>query len=530
MIDLRPRCTMFIIVSVIICVAVILGLSIFLSAINGNTNGSESSEPSITGYIVKIGENQKIAGTGTSMEPGETIGLALTTDSDIPVTRQFFISDIQGKRVATIPDLVLVKKQINTPEKPWEHGYNFDIAATYMIPTNWPSGVYFINNDPTLFFILRPNPEKFIQSKKRTIGILLSTNTFNAYSVSEGYSLYVHPNMATTISFLRPQNKVKPSEWIPFLVAAYNSDLFSNRDVIFLSDLDMDNYEYLKKINLLFIVGHSEYWSGLARQNFDRFIDTGGDSIVASGNTMWWQIEYTGKNNTQLLAYKGSFRKVDPFRGTKRASNAWNQIATAQTAIGSLGSDFLRGGYGVFRRKKAQGWGGFLVCNSAHPFLKGTGLKFGDVIPFFKLKEYDGPPILGFDADGCPIADASKIPAKYFEILGFDLGYRSGHTLGAMTVMKKTEKSGIIFHFGAKDFSLTFEGKQKKWTKSADHMLMIFSNALNTILDGDLKVNPLDQSEKISTQFVTPSRIPLPKDFIWIKTRPPYDQNPKFNP
>ena len=43
---------------------------------------------------------------------------------------------------------------------------------------------------------------------------------------------------------------------------------------------------------VLFVVGHSEYWSFDAMNAVSRFLDRGGNAIVLSGNTAFWRVSF----------------------------------------------------------------------------------------------------------------------------------------------------------------------------------------------------------------------------------------------
>ena len=62
-------------------------------------------------------------------------------------------------------------------------------------------------------------------------------------------------------------------------------------DVI--GDLDLHrDPEVLKGYQVVFINGHSEYWSIEAYEGLDRYLSGGGRAIVLSGNTMFWRVSF----------------------------------------------------------------------------------------------------------------------------------------------------------------------------------------------------------------------------------------------
>jgi Concanavalin A-like lectin/glucanases superfamily len=60
-----------------------------------------------------------------------------------------------------------------------------------------------------------------------------------------------------------------------------------------LTDFDLhDDPTALQGRLALVLVGHSEYWSVKAQTNLEQFLESGGNAIVASGNTMFWRVDY----------------------------------------------------------------------------------------------------------------------------------------------------------------------------------------------------------------------------------------------
>jgi hypothetical protein len=62
-------------------------------------------------------------------------------------------------------------------------------------------------------------------------------------------------------------------------------------DVLSDTDLHLDS-RVLDGYRVLFVVGHSEYWSRVARTAVSRFFDRGGNVIVLSGNTAFWRVSF----------------------------------------------------------------------------------------------------------------------------------------------------------------------------------------------------------------------------------------------
>jgi hypothetical protein len=64
-----------------------------------------------------------------------------------------------------------------------------------------------------------------------------------------------------------------------------------DHDVLTDTDLHLDP-NVLDGYRVLFVVGHSEYWSFEAMGAVSRFLDRGGNAVVLSGNTAFWRVSF----------------------------------------------------------------------------------------------------------------------------------------------------------------------------------------------------------------------------------------------
>jgi hypothetical protein len=506
--------------------------------------GSRPPNPKVTipkskiksGYIVKLDDEDRIVAPGWSVSPGDKIGLALNAKEPGSVSGTIVFMDAAGRPAFEL-DGVELGQQDFANEEPWLRGAGFAISGSGRVPSDLPSGVYFAANDPTLFIVVKKRREESSSNKKKIV-ILISTNTFNAYSVTKKKSLYFQPHLVPAVSFYRPQTKTRPQEWRPFLKWILLEEPFGlDVEFSYITDFDMDEPASLEGADMVIILGHSEYWTRKAREVFDAFVEAGGHALVASGNTMWWQVRYEGDARSVLVCYKplGSVdtsTPLDPMAGTEAETTNWDLPVLNYPIIPSIGGGFTEGGYGIFRQPKAaKGWGGYMVIDGKHPLLRSTGLSDGDCFPFYRLKEYDGAPILGFDARGMPVPDLRRIGAHKFELLGFDLGYRGGHghTIGTMHVMQRTPQSGYLFNIGAKDFALTWtRDGQEPWRRSTQIMKRLFQNFVSDALSGISPFSEPPRQEQVVYAMTVPWPHDLPAGLPWL-TSPPACQ-PKTHP
>ena len=96
-------------------------------------------------------------------------------------------------------------------------------------------------------------------------------------------------------SHLCRQDTGSRSSWLE--THGYSYDVLSD------TDLHMDA-SVLDGRKVLFVVGHSEYWSFEAMGAVSRFLDRGGSAIVLSGNTAFWRVSFSA-DGTIMECRKG---------------------------------------------------------------------------------------------------------------------------------------------------------------------------------------------------------------------------------
>ena len=333
------------------------------------------------------------------------------------------INDINGKLVKTI--LCNVFPQKKKGKYPYQNGFGYQVTLKNVIP-NLKSGIYLFDNKIPFL----------IKSKKKTeILILYSSNTENAYSNSGGRSMYSYDRKAKKhtpiVSFLRPISL--PRHSTHFLKWIHTQ---KNYNIGYVCDKDLDNYDNIKNAKMLIIPGHSEYWTRKARLNFDKFVNERNNALILSGNTMWWQVRYNNEKN-QLICYKN---KLYDNATDSLKTVTWPDSIVDYSVINSIGVDFNLGGYGL---KKDKGWNGFKITNPQSPLLKGTGLKYNDIIKL-PTSEYDGA-LLDFSNDSSKVQLKNNLFYRS-ELIGYDFGFRFHPTNGTWIIFQPKPKSGVIIN------------------------------------------------------------------------------------
>ena len=349
------------------------------------------------GYPVRVDSKGRTIGPGWWAQNGDFVALCLSGTSTEKRVGSLEIEDVRGNVVLQLDNVKLQKQQYSN-STPWESGAGWSQSVVFQIPEGLPAGVYFLQGRDDVFFVVRSFHRNATEGTRR-ISVLMSTNTFNAYSKTLDRGTYgpIHVNK---VSFHRPMSGIKSREWLPFLRWMYSAYESANISIDFLVDSDMESSQSLISTELLIVLGHSEYWTRNARVNFDNWVNRGGNALLLTGNTMWWQVRYELDDESVMVCYKNRSPKLDPQFETKLATINWNAPSLDYPIYRSIGADFTRGGFGSKRKKEAFGWDGCMISDDRCPLLSGTGLKNGDYFRLFHVVEMDGPPLLGFDQRG----------------------------------------------------------------------------------------------------------------------------------
>lgn len=363
----------------------------------------------------------------TSYSPGETVIGYLKGRVQVSECA-LVIYNVKGDSVFAVAGAMT--SQAMSTDDPSRNGYGFLPSVEFKIPDDLASGIYLIEN--SIPFVVKP-------SKPVDILVVYPSNTVNAYSTSGGKSLYT-TDKPIEVSFHRPMTLQNFSRYcLDWLFS------FPNVTVGYIADIDLDDYATMSNGEVLCLVGHNEYWTRDARENFDQYVASGRHAVVLSGNTMWWQVRYSDdENKSKMICYKNL---DDPFPNPLYKTVLWNDLSLQYPIVSSIGADFDNGGYGL---KADNGWNGYKIVNKDSPLLEGTDLDNGDIIEC-ATTEYDGAPIASWLND-IPVPDTEKMGTYKAEIIGFDYGFRVKQTVGTFIVIQPTISSGVIVNVGSTDW------------------------------------------------------------------------------
>ncbi|MFD0763838.1 N,N-dimethylformamidase beta subunit family domain-containing protein [Mucilaginibacter lutimaris] len=356
------------------------------------------------------------------------------------------LSDFNGKIMGYYSAPVSVQKM--KTNKPWLDGCKFDKTADIKLPDNLKPGVYRFRG--TNYFVISDN------DNYHDITIVYPTNTDNAYNYGGGKSIYdpALPDRATVSSFARYQDGLLNRK--DFTSSFFFWMMTQNYDANYITDADLDDYKNIEKTKVLMIVGHSEYWTRAARENVDKFVASGRNMLVLSGNTMYWQVRYNKPENL-MICYKDN--NLDPLKDSPYSTTLWDSPFLKYPIINSIGADFAGGGYG---NKLENRQDGYKIVNDKSPLFEGTGLKNGDILSIPTI-EYDGAPVVKMISPGSktiPVIDNTKLNFHQIELLGYDFAANGSDAgpnvaskgLGTFIVFKKTPTSGTVVNVATTDW------------------------------------------------------------------------------
>jgi hypothetical protein len=433
-------------------------------------NALQAQDHLLESQSVKDGYVDKI-----SYAPGDTATVYINAVNAVSNFRLFLYDE--GKKIA---DTLYadIFPQVVSNAKPYEEGYGYKPTFKYVIP-RVPSGVYRLGS--AIGFIIRDS------TGSRPITVLLPTNTNAAYNNNGGKSLYSFNSSdsqaSRVVSFLRPRKYGQDAELIRWMKARG----FHDHQVI--SDIDMNDTSLFFRSKVLVVQGHSEYWSRQARLNFDRFVKSGKDALILSGNTMWWHVRYSA-DMSRMICFKNY--DLDTVSDPLLRTGEWPNEKLGYSVVKSIGVDYL---HGVYLNKYPQGQSSYVVVEPGSPLFEGTGMMAGDSL-WTQSYEFDGCPIKGVSPEGIPIPDY-KIPGfSRYEFLGFNRGptpmgpvpgSSKPPTFGMLTVMQRNDHEGRIINMGAHTWSIQGSGM---FGSDSTVLGKITQNALEKLLQGKEVFSP----------------------------------------
>ncbi|HET8863120.1 MAG TPA: N,N-dimethylformamidase beta subunit family domain-containing protein [Solirubrobacterales bacterium] len=345
----------------------------------------------------------------------------------------------------TVVDDVCVGPQVDDrvlPHVPWRDGFNLPPRASYELDPSLPSGIYSVHGIP---FVHR--------GREAAIAVLIPSNTATAFNRIGGRNFYESPpavQAGDVLSFHRP---VQSFGWMFRSVMQCEGFLrwFASanphpRDTTYLIDSDLEDPDALDGIEVLIVIGRSEYWTRRAREHFDAFVDRGGRALLLCSELMYWQVRIDLARH-QLIRYLQDDPHPDPLLHTKQ----WHEPSLQYPVHPRTGGELRYGGYDVgddeeFGRK------GLRIVSPDSPLVEGCGLAEGDVLRLPDASVWDGAPVRS-DGGGIPEVDFGDEQPLHHEVIGYNRGRPPIREFGESATslwiaLRHRQESGTVVHCG----------------------------------------------------------------------------------
>jgi len=280
--------------------------------------------------------------TAISVNQGQTVYFKIDSTASaytIDIYRIGYYAGLGARKVASVtPSVKLPQTQpacITDSTTQLVDCGNWAISASWAVPSNATSGVYFAHlirtdtgGDSHIVFIVR--------NDSSTSDILFQTadeawQAYNTYG-DGGFSLYGDnnqfdlPNRALKVSYNRPFTtrgfEDEAATWVFGAEYPMIRWLESNGyNVTYTTGIDLAISGSLITNHKIFMdAGHDEYWAGPQRTNVQAALNAGVNVAFFSGNEVFWKtrlensIDGTNTPNRTLVCYKETlaFAKIDP--------------------------------------------------------------------------------------------------------------------------------------------------------------------------------------------------------------------------
>jgi hypothetical protein len=452
-----------------------------------------------TGYVNKI-----------SVKQGDTLQFHVSTKIDPFQIRIFKYNDVDSlvTTISTIPG-----GERAYPDSSFYYGCNWPVSYSIVIPDNWLPGVYYAEfptsvGSKDVVFMISPR----VRGSYSKILYLSSANTWEAYNPIGGKSLYTFNSSSGVasykVSFQRPGRAYGgyPEFFLelPFIRWMYRNNISFECAVNY--DIHSDP-NLLSNYNIMVIDGHSEYWSYPEKVETQNFVSSGGNLIILSGNTCWWQVRYENNGNT-LVCYKDP--TVDPYTGVidSLVTNNFrlspvNSPENFMTGLSYIAAGYVNDGSLL---PASLGYGGYTVFNHHSWIYKGTGLMEGEDLGYSDAivgNETDGG-LFNF-VNGIPVFSGFDGSPTNFMVLGLSPAYSTwGFTPSPHATMGIFHKpgGGNIFNAATNNWSLGLDSNYyvQKMTKNVFDKFI--ANKLPPVIVSWTPFN-------VETDFIHHENIPL---------------------
>ena len=295
--------------------------------------------------------------TDISVNKGGTISFKISTNASaysINIYRMGYYGGNGASKIASIlPAALLPQTQpacVNNATTGLIDCGNWAVSATWTVPSNATSGIYFAKLTRTdtggashIFFVVRDD------ASTSAILFQASDTTWQAYNQYGGNSLYVGSpaGRAYKVSYNRPITTRSTGAEDFVFNAEYPMVRWleaNGYDVTYTTGVDSDRNGALIKNHKLFLsVGHDEYWSGAQRANVESARAAGVNLAFLSGNEIFWKTRWEDGYRT-LVCYKETHANavIDP-QDSPTWTGTWRDPRFSPPADGNRPENALSG-------------------------------------------------------------------------------------------------------------------------------------------------------------------------------------------
>ena len=360
-------------------------------------------------------------------------------------TRRLRITNVRGEIAGSV---VLTGRRIPTPPDALENGIDTEPTCRVEIPPEMPAGIYFIEDEWA--FVVSRAPASC------TVILPVSTmQVFNKWGGRSGYTERKRQRESSRIalhhySLRRPLARRFATdvltgffEWLP-------RGALGGEEIRFVADYGLARADALAGTKLLLIAGRSEYWSREARKAIDAYVDSGGDMVLLSSETMLHEI----RHDNDRIAWLWWGSPEDP---NSPVTPYWFDPARAYPLIPSIGPNPGSGGSHKPEAQHHPEWGVYRIHDDRSPLARACGLTLGGTIAMPSMAYYDGLPVRWYKGD-VPTLDERALPFHRWTLLAHSFGRETPlKRIGAWFAFQRTPSSGRVVHFGSYAWS-TMEG------------------------------------------------------------------------
>ncbi|MGG1630945.1 N,N-dimethylformamidase beta subunit family domain-containing protein [Rossellomorea sp. NRS-1567] len=325
-----------------------------------------------------------------SYQPGDNVNLYISSQYGYgaEIYRMGYYSG-EGAKLKETLGYISPYKQSNNNRNPENLGANWVKSVNFPIPEDWESGMYLIKlvdsrlNASYIPIVVNSNV-------KNEIGIVIATNTYQAYNNWGGKSFYGYNSSnkepSIKLSYHRPYQEGNGAgqffhyeynlvRWLE--KKGYKLNYYSNVDIA-RGKLEMDNPK------LLIIPGHDEYWTKETRDSIEQLSKSNMNLANFNANVGYWQVRFEEDAST-IVSYKAKasqdpYQKILPSKVTTQFRNP--PVNRPENEL-----------FGSMYRGIPDKPYPMVITNSSHWIYQGTGLKDGDKISGViggEIDRYDG--------------------------------------------------------------------------------------------------------------------------------------------